>query len=51
MSACKEMNKQLFDAVERNEVEAVTRLIKSGADVNTRRWSGVCVVSSNVCIG
>ena len=51
MSARKEINKQLYDAVEGDEVETVTRLIKRGADVNTRDWFGVCVVCSNVCIG
>ncbi|XP_062523757.1 uncharacterized protein LOC134198392 isoform X2 [Corticium candelabrum] len=36
MSAREEINKQLYDAVKRNEVETVTHLIKRGADVNTR---------------
>ena len=43
MSARKEINKQLYDAVERNEVETVTRLIKRGADVNTCGGILVCV--------
>ena len=51
MFARKKINKQLYDAVERNDVETVTRLIKRGADVNTRRGIWVCVVCSNVCIG
>ena len=51
MSARKEIDKQLYDAVERNEVETVTHLIKRGADVNTRCGRLVCVVCSNVCIG
>ena len=50
MSARKEMNKQLYDAVKRNEVETVTSLIERGADVNARGYSWVCVVISNVCI-
>ncbi|XP_062523602.1 acyl-CoA-binding domain-containing protein 6-like [Corticium candelabrum] len=37
MFARKKINKQLYDAVQRNDVETVTRLIKRGADVNTRR--------------
>ena len=51
MFARKEIDKQLYYAVERNEVETVTRLIKRGADVNTRGGRWVCVVCSNVCIG
>ena len=50
MSERKRINKQLHDAVERNEVETVTRLIKKGADVNARVGRRVCVVCSNVCI-
>ncbi|XP_062523193.1 putative ankyrin repeat protein RF_0381, partial [Corticium candelabrum] len=36
MSTRKEINKQLYYAVDRSDVETVTRLIKRGADVNTR---------------
>ncbi|XP_062523709.1 ankyrin-3-like isoform X3 [Corticium candelabrum] len=36
MSARKEINKQLYDAVKRNEVETVTCLVRRGADVNAR---------------
>ena len=50
MSARKEINKQLYDAVKRNEVETVTCLVRRGADVNARGGTLVCVVSSNVCI-
>ena len=51
MSAREEINKQLYDAVKRNEVETVTHLIKRGADVNTRGGIWVCAVCSNVRIG
>ena len=51
MSAREEINKQLYDAMERNKVKTVTRLIRRGADVNTRGEILVCVVCSNVCIG
>ena len=51
MSAREEIDKQLYVAVRRNEVETVTHLIKSGADVDTRGGLGVCAVCSNVCIG
>ena len=51
MSTRKEINKQLYYAVDRSDVETVTRLIKRGADVNTRGGFQVCVVSFIVCIG
>ena len=50
MPARKKIHKQLFDAVKRNEMETVTRLIHKGADVNTCGGEWVCVVCSNVCI-
>ena len=48
---CVEMERKLCGAVERGDIQLVTRLFKLGVDVNTRNEDGVCVVSSNVCIG
>ena len=52
---CVEMEEELWEAVERGDIQLVTGLLKLGVDVNTRDENmfghGVCVVSSNVCIG
>ena len=48
---CVEMEEELWEAVWRGDIQLVTRLLKLGVDVNTRDENGVCVVSSNVCIG
>ena len=37
--------------MKRGDIESVTRLLEMRADVNARDLIGVCVVSSNVCIG
>ncbi|XP_062498948.1 ankyrin repeat and SAM domain-containing protein 3-like [Corticium candelabrum] len=50
MSARKEMNKQLYDAVKRNEVETVTSLIERGADVNARGYSWGWTVLIQACV-
>ncbi|XP_062498836.1 ankyrin repeat domain-containing protein 54-like isoform X1 [Corticium candelabrum] len=50
MFARKKINKQLYDAVERNDVETVTRLIKRGADVNTRRGIWNVTVLMKACL-
>ena len=45
------MEKKLRVAVERGDIESVTRLLELDVDINSREEHGVCVVSSNVCIG
>ena len=45
-----EMKIEMYEAVERGDIESVTRLLDNGVDIN-RGYYGVCVVSSNVCIG
>ncbi|XP_062498833.1 poly [ADP-ribose] polymerase tankyrase-1-like isoform X2 [Corticium candelabrum] len=50
MSAREEIDKRLYDAVERNEVETVTRLIERGADVDTRDWFGNRTVLMQACL-
>ena len=47
---CVEMEKELWEAVRRGDIESVTRLLDSKVDIN-RRYPVVCVVSYNVCIG
>ena len=48
---CVEMNEELSVAVWRGDIESVTRLLDTQVDINGRDFVGVCVVSSNVCIG
>ena len=48
---CVEMKKELWVAVCRGDIESVTRLLELEVDINSRDSWGVCVVSSNVCIG
>ena len=48
---CVEMEKELWEAVRRGDIQSVTRLFDSNVDINSRDEYGVCVVSYNVCIG
>ena len=48
---CVEMEKELSEAVKRGDIESVTRLLELDVDINRLDFFGVCVVSSNVCIG
>ena len=48
---CVEMEKELCEAVKRGDIQLVTRLLKLRVDVSSPDEYGVCVVSSNVCIG
>ena len=48
---CVEMNEELSEAVKRGDIESVTRLLDTQVDINALDKYGVCVVSSNVCIG
>ena len=46
-----EMKKELFSAVERGDIQSVTRLLEMGGDVNMRDDRGVRVVRYNhVCV-
>ena len=44
---CVEMNEELSEAVERGDIESVTRLLDMQVDINGRDLFGVCVVSYN----
>ena len=48
---CVEMEKELWEAVKRGDIESVTRLLEMKVDINGLDEYEVCVVSYNVCIG